>query len=55
MKDQVNLRPLKERAMKIGGAFRDIIVSQPDTMDRNEYLTKVGDWLRLLAMKGDEK
>lgn len=55
MTELVDLRPLKERALKIGGAFRDIVVSQPDTMETNEYLTKVGDWLRLLTMKDEEK
>ncbi len=51
MNDRVDLRPLKQRALKIGGAFRDIVAAQPDTMDRNIYLTKVGDWLRLLEIK----
>lgn len=50
MTDHIDLRPLKDRALKIGGAFRDIIVSQPDTVSREEYLAKAPDWIRLLEM-----
>ena len=48
MNDKVDLRPLKEKAMRIGGTFMRVVVSQPDTMSLGEYLTKAGDWLRLL-------
>lgn len=48
MTEQIDMRPLKAKAMKIGGAFMKVIVSQPDTMSREDYLTKAGDWLTLL-------
>lgn len=48
MTEQIDMRPLKKKAMKIGGAFMMVIASQPDTMSREDYLTKAGDWLTLL-------
>ena len=48
MSEQIDMRPLKAKAMKIGGPFMRVMVSQPDTLSREEYLTKAGDWLTLL-------
>lgn len=48
MNEKIDMRPLKEKALKIGGPFMRVVVSQPDTMSREDYLTKAGDWLRLL-------
>lgn len=48
MTEKIDMRPLKERAMKIGGTFMKVVVSQPDSMSMEEYLMKAGDWLRLL-------
>ncbi|QRF74627.1 hypothetical protein Thermo_00112 [Thermoplasmatales archaeon] len=50
MNDQIDLRPLKSKALKIGGPFRDVVVSQPDIISREDYLAKAGDWLRLLQI-----
>lgn len=55
MTDRVDLRPLKERALKIGGTFRDLVAAQPDTMDYDEYLMKVSDWMRILVVEESKK
>lgn len=55
MNDSVDLRPLKARALKIGGAYMQVVISQPDTMSKEEYLTKAPDWLRLLEIKEEGK
>lgn len=55
MKELIDMRPLKAKSMKIGGAFMKVILSQPDTMSRKEYLTKVGDWLTLLETEEMKK
>lgn len=52
--EKFDLRPLKTKAIKIGGPFRDVVVSQPDTMTREEFLTKAPDWMRLLLMEKTE-
>ncbi len=55
MTEQIDMRPLKEKAFSLKDpslrAFREMVISQPDTLSRAEYLAKAGDWLRLLEIK----
>lgn len=50
----VDLRPLKERVLTLTGpelqVFRDMILSQPDELSKDEYIAKAPDWLRLLEV-----
>ena len=55
MNDYVDLRPLKLKALKLKDPVKTIILSQPDEVTMDEYLTKASDWLRLLQIKGGEK
>ncbi|MHB8360849.1 MAG: hypothetical protein ACYDAO_00730 [Thermoplasmataceae archaeon] len=56
MNDSVDLRPLKLKALKLEDPIKSIILSQPDQVSREEYLSKAGDWLRLLEIReGIEK
>jgi hypothetical protein len=55
MTEQIDMRPLKERAFKLNDpslrTFREMLLRQPDTMSKEEFLAKAGDWLRLLEIK----
>ena len=55
MTEQIDMRPLKERALTLKDpslrTIREMILSQPDTMSKEEFLVKAGDWLRLLEIK----
>jgi len=55
MTEQIDMRPLKERALTLTDpslrTIREVLISQPDTMSKEEYLAKAGDWLRLLEIK----
>jgi hypothetical protein len=55
MTDLVDLRPLKLKALKLKDPVRTIILAQPDSMGKADYLLKAGDWLRLLEIKEEEK
>ena len=55
MTEQIDLRPLKERALSLKDpslrTLKEMLLSQPDTMPMSEYLAKASDWLRLLEIK----
>lgn len=55
MTEQIDMRPLKERALTLTDpslrTIREVLISQPDTMSKEEYRAKAGDWLRLLEIK----
>lgn len=51
MPEIVDLRPLKAKAMKLKGPIRDLILGQPDSMTRDDYMAKCGDWLMLLEIR----
>ena len=55
MTEHIDMRSLKERAFTLKDpslrTLREVLIAQPDTMTKEEYLTKAGDWLRLLEIK----
>jgi hypothetical protein len=55
MTEQIDIRPLKERAFALTDpslrTLREVLISQPDTMSKEEFLAKAGDWLRLMEIK----
>ena len=51
---EVSIIPLKEKAVKFSGPVRTLILSEPDTMDVKEFITKLGTWEKLLGMKNTE-
>lgn len=53
LKGAVNLKTLKNFVFENFPAsctLRDIILSEPDQMTRQEFVIKVGVWLKLLAL-----
>lgn len=47
----VDIRPLKGLAAKIlasDSVLRKILLSEPDEMERGDYLAKLGTWLAIL-------
>lgn len=55
MTEQIDMRTLKNRAFALKDptlrTFREVLISQPDTMSKEEFLAKAQDWLRLLEIK----
>ncbi len=55
MTETIDMRPLKEKAFSLKDpslqTIKEMLLSQPDTLSRDEYLAKAGDWLRLLEIK----
>lgn len=55
MTEHIDMRPLKERAFALKEptlrTIREVLISQPDTMSKEEFLVKAGDWLRLMEIK----
>ena len=55
MTEYIDMRSLKERAWTLKDpalkTIREVLISQPDTMSKEEYLAKAGDWLRLIEIK----
>jgi hypothetical protein len=49
--ETVDIRPLKVKALKLRGPVKDLILSQPDTLEKNDYLAKAADWLKLIDFK----
>jgi len=55
MNDNVNIRPLKAIAIKLEDPLKTLILSEPDTIPREEYLIKVQSWLRILNLNRKEE
>ena len=51
----VDLRPLKARVLKLGDPLKTIILAQPDSIEKADYLSKATDWLRLLETTEERK
>jgi hypothetical protein len=49
---KVSLRPVKQfvRSLEPAHPLRVVVISEPDEMDRSEYLIKLAVWLRLLPI-----
>lgn len=52
MSEQIDIRPLKEKALSLEDPLRTVVLSEPDSMPLDEYLAKAGTWLKLLKMGG---
>lgn len=47
----VSLIPLKEKAVKFPEPVKTLILSEPDVIDSQDFISKLGTWERLLKMK----
>jgi len=52
---QISLLKLKEKALKLSEPVKSLILSEPDTMDSTELISKLGTWDKLLAMEVTQK
>jgi len=50
MSDSINIRSLKAIAIKLEDPLKTLILSEPDTMPREEYLIKIQSWLKILSL-----
>lgn len=48
--NKVDIVRLKERALSYPEPVRSLILSEPDSMESNIFIEKVGTWDRLLKM-----
>jgi len=48
MSDAVNIRALKGIALRLDDPIKTLILSEPDTLPREEYLIKVVEWLKII-------
>lgn len=55
MNEMVNIRQLKAIALKIDEPLKTLILSEQDTIPREEYLIKIQSWLRLLNLNQETK
>lgn len=46
----INLGPLKEKAFEFPEPVKSLILSEPDTMDGTEFISKIGTYEKLLKM-----
>ena len=46
----INIRGLKKIAENVEEPLRTLLLSQPDEMTREEFLTKGGEWWKLLEL-----
>ncbi|MHB8396056.1 MAG: hypothetical protein ACYDAZ_01840 [Thermoplasmataceae archaeon] len=52
---EVSLIPLKEKALKFPEPVKTLILSEPDTLDSQDFISKLGTWEKLLKIRGTEK
>jgi len=50
----VNIRPLKEIALKMKDPVRMLILSESDLIARDEYFIKIEAWLKILSLTEKE-
>ncbi len=50
----VNIQPLKEKAMSFPEPVKSLILSEPDTLDSNEFILKLCTWQKLTKMNPTE-
>ena len=51
----VSIVKLKQEAIKFPEPVKSLILSEPDTMDSTEFITKLGTWDKLLKMEAAQK
>ncbi len=47
---EVSLTPLKEKAFSFPEPVKSLILGEPDSLDSQDFITKLGTWERLLKM-----
>lgn len=55
MSESIDIRPVKNKAMKLGEPLKSLILSEPDIMSKEDYFAKSETWLKLLQIGGPEK
>ncbi len=55
MSEGVDIRTIKERALKLEEPLKSLILSEPDSMSKEDYFAKSETWLKLLQIGGPEK
>ena len=51
----VSLIPLKEKAVRFPEPVRTLILSEPDMLDSQDFISKIGTWERLLKIQQEVK
>jgi len=54
MRSNINLKSLKEfavRELPVGSPLREVLVSEPDEAEVNEFLARLPLYLKLVALK----
>ena len=54
----IDMKLMKAKSLSFPEPVKSLILSEPETMDANEFITKLGTWERLLAIgtsKGREE
>ncbi|MCL5782922.1 MAG: hypothetical protein M1476_03320 [Candidatus Thermoplasmatota archaeon] len=52
---EVSLVPLKSKALRFPEPVRSLILSEPDTLDSQDFISKLGTWERLLKINAETK
>jgi hypothetical protein len=47
---EISMKPLKEKALKLPEPVKSLILSEPDTLDSKEYISKICTWERILDL-----
>ncbi len=47
---EISLVPLKEKAVRFPEPVKTLILSEPDSLDSQDFISKLGTWERLLRM-----
>ena len=50
----VDIKPIKNKAMQFPEPLKSLILSEPDFMDSNEFVSKLCTWDRLSKMNTTE-
>lgn len=51
----VDLRPMKTRALSFPEPVKSLILSEPDMIDAQDFISKLGTWEKLLKMEVKQK
>ena len=51
---EVSLSPLKEKAINFPEPLKSLILSEPDMIDAQDFILKLGTWERLAKMSSRE-
>jgi hypothetical protein len=47
----MNIKPLKDEAIKLPDPVKTLILSQPDEMDEGELISKFFEWKKLIKIE----